>query len=403
MMQGQTAFLRRAEFGGSPSRGAARRWAWLGQAWLRQAALGGAAALASLASVAPAKADIVIGLAVPISGANATVGGQLRTGAETAVEDVNARGGVLGQKLVLTEEDDECDAMRAVDVASKLVAESVNFVLGHFCSAATLPASSMYADNGTVEITFSSNSKITEQGFDGLFRIAGRDDRQGELLADFIAQHDAGKSVALVADRSPYAAGLTTALRDMLWQSGAVLPVLDAGVDAGSKDFDPLIQSLKASNADVVVYIGYATEAALIMKGAAAAGIKPEFISTNNAANPALWDIAGPSAEGLLFSFLPAAELMPSAHDVVQHMQAKGKKVDGYTLYAYAAVQLFAQALDRAKEAKPEPVAIELQKGGFQTVLGDLSFDDKGDNTLPSWRMYQWHAGSYGYYGTDTQ
>jgi len=114
--------------------------------------------------------------------------------------------------------------------------------------------------------------------------------------------------------------------------------------------------------------------------------------------NHRVWDIAGKYAEGMAFTFLPAAELLPSAQDVVERMKAKNRRVDGYTLYAYASVQLFAAAMVRGKSTHTDIVADELQKGKIPTVLGEVSFDEKGDNTLPSWRVYRWSEGSYAYY-----
>ncbi len=357
-----------------------------------------AAGLGLVGAAFPAEADIIIGLGGPMTGDNATIGNQMRTGVEAAVEDINARGGVLGDKLTLVVEDDACNAKLAVPVANKLIAEKVDFLVGHFCSAVTVPASSIYADNGTVEITLSSNPRITEQGFDGLFRIAGRDDRQGKVLADFIAMHHAGQRLALVADRSAYAIGLAAQLRGFLKTQGKAPIVLDQSIDAGTKDFSALISGFKTAGAEIVVYVGYPTEAGLIMQQAGEAGLKLQYISTNNMSNHRVWDIAGKYAEGMAFTFLPSAELLPHAQDVVERMKAKGRRVDGYTLYSYASVQLFAAAMIRGKSTRTDIVADELQKGKIPTVLGEVSFDEKGDNTLPSWRVYRWSEGSYAYY-----
>ena len=357
-----------------------------------------AAGLGLIGGASPAEADIIIGLGGPMTGDNATIGNQMRTGVEAAIEDINAHGGVLGEKLTLVVEDDACNAKLAVPVANKLIAEKVDFLVGHFCSAVTVPASSIYADNGTVEITLSSNPRITEQGFDGLFRIAGRDDRQGKVLADFIAMHHAGQKLALVADRSAYAVGLAAQLRGFLKAQGKAPIVLDQSVDAGAKDFSALVSGFKTASAEVVVYIGYPTEAGLIMQQAGEAGLKAQYISTNNMSNHRVWDIAGKYAEGMAFTFLPAAELLPTAQEVVERMKAKGRRVDGYTLYSYASVQLFAAAMIRGKSTHTDIVADELQKGKIPTVLGEVSFDEKGDNTLPSWRVYRWSDGAYAYY-----
>jgi branched-chain amino acid transport system substrate-binding protein len=271
-------------------------------------------------------------------------------------------------------------------------------VIGPFCSEVTLPASTIFADNGTVEITLSSNSQITEQGFDGLFRITGRDDQQGSVLADFIAEQHAGKRVALVTDHSAYDVALAAGLRDALKSQGKVVIALDQSIEAGTRDFSALVSAFAASKSDIVVYIGYPLEAGLIINQAAQAGLKLEYLSANNMSSRKIWELAGRNAEGLAFTFLPAAELFLPAQDVVAQFKAKGRKTDGYTLYAYAAVEVLAAGLERAKTTQKEAVATELQKGEIPTVLGDVSFDDKGDNLLPGWQIFNWIDGSYIYF-----
>lgn len=343
----------------------------------------------------PAEADIIIGLGAPMTGDNATVGSEMRIGAEAAIEQINSQGGVLGEKLSLLVEDDACDPRLAVKVATKLILEKVDFLIGHYCSTVTLPASSIYADNGTLEIVPASTPVITEQGFDGLFRIVPRNDRESKVLADFIAAHYAGKRVALIADHSISAVSLAAGLRRQLQRDGKVAVPLDQSVDAGTKDFSALLSAFKSAAIDVVAYVGYPTEAGLIVNQSAAAGLKLDFVSTNNMQNNRLWDIAGKNAEGFTFAGLPAAEQMSTAHEAVEELKSKGKRVDGYTLYSYASVQLYATAIGRAQSIHTDAVAKQLRKGDIPTVLGDVSFDAKGDNLLPGWRMYRFTNGTY--------
>jgi len=357
-----------------------------------------AALLGSAGLVWPAAADITVALVAPITGDNAPTGAQLQNGAEAAVADINARGGVLGQKLALAIEDDGCNARRAIPMANKLIGENIGFIVGPWCSAVDMPASSIFADAGTIEISLAANELITEQGFDGLFRINGRNDRQSGLLADFVGKHYAGKRVALVADRSAYATGLMASLRNAVKAQGAITVVLDQSIDAGTKDFGPLISSLENNGVDVVAYVGFPTEVSLIMVQSAAAGLKAQFVSSNTMANHQIWDIAGKNAVGMAFTCPTAPDLLPTAQDAVNGLKAKGKKADGYTLYAYAGMQLVAEALNRAKTTQADAVADALQKGSIPTVLGTVSFDEKGDIAQPIWRVCRWNEGGYAYY-----
>jgi len=357
-----------------------------------------AATIGSASLEHSARADITIDMIATMTGDNATSGAQLQVGAEAAVAEINGRGGVLGQKLALTIVDDGCEARRAIGIANKVITDNVSFVLGPWCSQVALPASSILAENGTIEMVLASIDQVTEQGFDGLFKLNGRNDRQSRLLADFVVKHHAGKRVALVADRSAYSISLMAALRTYLKEAGGITIVLDQSIDAGTKDFGPLISGFKNIAADVVVYIGFPTDLGLLMGQTDAAGVKIPFASTNTMASKKIWDTAGKAATGMAFSCKLAVEQLPTAQDVVGGLKAKGKDASGFTLYAYVGVQLLTEAIDRAKSTHPEAVANELQSGTFKTAMGDLSFDEKGDLVQPIWRMCRWGEGSYGYY-----
>jgi branched-chain amino acid transport system substrate-binding protein len=157
--------------------------------------------------------DIQIGVAGPMTGQYAAFGEQLRRGAEMAVKDINAAGGVLGNKLSITVGDDACDPKQAVQVANDFVKKGVVFVAGHFCSGSSIPASSVYADEGILQITpASTNPTLTEdlaaKGVKTIFRTCGRDDKQGEFAGPWLAKTYAGKNVAILDDKSPYGQGL---------------------------------------------------------------------------------------------------------------------------------------------------------------------------------------------------
>jgi branched-chain amino acid transport system substrate-binding protein len=352
-------------------------------------------AIAILAGPGPAHGDIAIGLAGPLTGSNSAIGTEMRLGMEGAVQEINNQGGVLHQKLVLASEDDACDDALAVAAAKRLVEHNVHFVVGHYCSGATLLASPIYADVGALEITLSSNAVITEQGFDGLFRITGRSDQQGRILADYLATHFAGKRVAIVADRSVYGVGLAAAIRPRIAEQGKVTLAVDLSIDVGTKDFSTIIDRLKETGVEAVVLAAYPTEGGLIAKQASAAGLKLQYVAGSTLSNHLYWEVAGPSGEGTIFVFVADGTKMPSAHDAVEKLRAHNVDGQGYTLYAYAAVQLFADAIERAQSVEPEAVDGELQKGGLPTVLGDIAFDENGDNLTPNWHLFRWTDSHY--------
>src|SRR6195256_5744417 len=163
-------------------------------------ALGFAAAFAGSAA-----RQIKMGVAGPITGPNAAFGAQLKNGADQAIEDINAAGGILGQKIAVTYGDDVSDPKQGVSVANKFAAEGVKFVMGPFNSGVTMPASEAYQENGILEITpAATNPKVTERGMWNIFRTCGRDDQQGAIAGDYILKHFKGKKIAIVHDKTTY-------------------------------------------------------------------------------------------------------------------------------------------------------------------------------------------------------
>src|SRR5690606_2158146 len=185
----------------------------------------------------PAWADIKIGVAGPMTGQYASFGAQMKGGAEQAVEDINAAGGVNGEKLVLSVGDDACDPKQAVAVANQAAGEGVVFMAGHFCSGSSIPASAVYAEEGIVQISpASTNPKFTdERPGPGVFRMCGRDDQQGEVAGKFLMDRFADKKVAFIHDKTAYGKGLADATMAVYEQLGGK-PALYEAYTAGEKD-----------------------------------------------------------------------------------------------------------------------------------------------------------------------
>src|SRR6476469_4499392 len=147
---------------------------------MKKMLLTGVALGLGLAFSGAANAQIKMGVAGPITGPNAAFGAQLKNGVEQAVEDINAAGGINGQKISLSVGDDVSDPKQGVSVANKFVGDGVKLVVGHFNSGVTMPASEIYAENGILMISPSAtNPKITERNLWNVFRTCGRDDQQG--------------------------------------------------------------------------------------------------------------------------------------------------------------------------------------------------------------------------------
>ncbi|MFO1128698.1 MAG: branched-chain amino acid ABC transporter substrate-binding protein [Rhodospirillales bacterium] len=347
---------------------------------------------------AHALADIPIAVVGPMTGDNATFGAQMKAGAEMAVADVNAAGGVLGQKIELVVGDDACDPRQARDVANQVVSRGVRLVVGHYCSGSSIPASEVYNEASVIQISpASTNPQLTEMGRTTVFRVCGRDDNQGVVAANFIIEHFPGKKIAIVHDKQTYSKGLADATKKQLNARG-VEEVLYETVTRGEKDYSALISKLKQAEVDVLYYGGYHTEAGLITRQMREQGLKTQLISGDALVTSEYWSITGPLGEGTMMTFGLDPTKDPANAAIVQRFTDKNLRPEGYTLYTYAAVQVWVDAVKKAGTLDPTKVVEAMRNNTFPTVLGPISFDDKGDVKQPTYVMYQWKDGKYDYY-----
>ncbi|HEX8165182.1 MAG TPA: branched-chain amino acid ABC transporter substrate-binding protein [Beijerinckiaceae bacterium] len=364
---------------------------------MKKTLLTGIALGLGIAFAGAANAQIKIGVAGPITGPNAAFGAQLKNGTEMAVEDINAAGGVMGQKLTLSTGDDVSDPKQGVSVANKFAAEGIKWVVGHFNSGVSIPSSEVYQEAGIIQTTpASTNPKFTERGMWNTFRTCGRDDQQGEVAGTYLAKNFKGKKVAVVHDKTPYGKGLADETQKTMNKQG-LKEVIYEGINTGEKDYSALVSKLKQAQVDVVYFGGLHTEAGLIIRQMRDQGLNAPMMSGDGIVSSEFVSIAGPGAEGTLMTFSPDPRKNPNAKDVVEKFRKKGFEPEAYTLYSYAAVEVYKQAAEAVKSTDPKKMAEYMHSGKtFKTVIGDLSFDKKGDITRPDYIMYVWSKGSDG-------
>jgi branched-chain amino acid transport system substrate-binding protein len=352
---------------------------------------------ASLAVANGAAAQVKIAVGGPLTGPNAAFGAQLKNGAEQAAADLNAKGGINGQKIELIFGDDASDPKQGVSVANKFVGDGVKFVIGHFNSGVTEPASDVYAENGIFMITpAATNPKITTRGLWNVFRTCGDDDNQGQTAAKYIANKFKGKSVAFVHDKTTYGKGLADFTRKYAKELG-VKDVLYEGINIGEKDFSALVSKIKASGAGLVYWGGLHTEAGQLLRKMRDLGANTPLMGGDGIVSNDLAAIAGPAVEGTLMTFGPDPRKYPEAKEVVAKFFAKNFNPESYTLYSYAALQVIAQAAAAIKSVDPKKVAAEVRTGKpYKTVIGELKYDKKGDITRPDYVVYIWKKGPDG-------
>src|SRR3546814_211716 len=172
----------------------------------------------------------------------------------------------------------------------------------------------------------------------------------------------------------------------------------DLAYTAGDRDFSALVTKLKAEDIDAVYVGGYHTEAGLILRQMRQQGMKTQLISGDALVTQEFWGITGDAGEGTLMTFSPDPRKNPVAAPVVKKFRDKGIEPEGYVLYTYGTIQAWAQAAEKAGTTDTEEVTEALHANEFDTVLGTIGFDDKGDVTAPGYVFYVWKNGTYDYY-----
>jgi branched-chain amino acid transport system substrate-binding protein len=337
-----------------------------------------------LAFADPAAAQVKLGVAGPLTGGSAAFGAQLQNGTEQAVADINAAGGILGQQIQtpIARGDDRADPKEGVSVANKFVGDGVKYVIGHFNSGVTIPASEVYQENGVLAISpAATNPKVTDRNLWNMFRTCGRDDQQGGVAGNIIAARFKGKRVAVVHDKTTYGQGLADETRKAMNAKG-LKEVLYEGVNIGDKDYSALVSKLKAARPDLVFWGGLHDTGGQILRQMRDQGLKTIFMGGDGITDDEFATIAGPGVEGTLMTFSPDPRTNPANKQLVEVFRKKGFEPQAYTLYSYAAVQIIKAAAEQGKSLDPKKVAEVMHSGvSFNTALGELSFDKKGDVT----------------------
>jgi branched-chain amino acid transport system substrate-binding protein len=356
------------------------------------------AAILLAATAAAAQAETLkVAVVAPITGQYAAFGEQIKRGGEQAVKDINAKGGVLGRQLEFHVGDDACDPKQAVTVANAMANDGVLFVDGHYCSSSSIPASAVYAENGMLQISPASTSPLLtdeakKKDWNNVFRVCGRDDAQGRVAGAYIAERFKGKAVAIIHDKSTYGKGLADETKKAMNAAGLHEAMYEA-TNGDDKDFSALISKMKQANIAVIYLGGYHTEAGLLVRQAQDQGLKAVLVAGDAMATDEFWSITGPAGEGSLMTFPPEPRTLRSAQAIVAEFKKQGYEPEGYTLFSYAAMQVYAQAVTRANSVKLDDVANAMHAGKFDTVIGTIGFDDKGDVVGPDYVIYVWHEG----------
>jgi branched-chain amino acid transport system substrate-binding protein len=342
---------------------------------------------------------IDIGLAAPMTGPVAALGDQVRRGAEAAIDVFNAKGGVLGRKLALKAFDDGCDPARAVQAARRLTqAEKVVAVIGHVCGPASVAAAPIYAQMRIPMMTLApADRRLTEaaakNGWRNIFLMAGSIETQGFAAGTYLVRRYKGNGIALISDQSAYGAGLAGGFKQALKDRSAS-PKFEASLTGTVVDVVPTVEQLRAANPTAVYLAMTPANAGALVKRAKEIGLNTTFVSGGAVGRREFLDIAGRASEGVVSTTLPDTRSSAMAAEAVARLRQSGSSTEGYTLYAYAAIQVIAQAIEKAGSERFEVIEPVLRRQSFSTAVGNVKFDDNGDREVSEVAFTQWRDGS---------
>ena len=331
-------------------------------------------------NAAPAPATIKIGLAGAQTGSDGEIGLSMLNGSKVAIDEWNAKGGVLGKKIEVLTQDDEASGQKAVTVAQSLIDAGVVAVIGHFNSGCTIPASRLYNDAKVLEISpGSTNPQYTEQGFPYAFRICGRDDQQGTAIATFL--HDKLKlnKIAIMNDKTTYGAGLAAVVKKEFEAKGGSV-VMYQDIDKKDFDFRANISVVQGSGAEALVWGGMYVGGGPLCVQMRQAGLNIPFVSDDGCQDQKFVNTVGGDAPNIFVSFGKDYAGQPAAQNFIKvYKDTYQRDIGSYSVYGYDAAQVLLTAMQKAGTTDADKVAAVLKGQPFDTIQGQIEFDTKGD------------------------
>jgi len=351
--------------------------------------------MAPLAAVAGE--TIKIGVAGSHTGDLASYGIPSVRAAEMVVKEANARGGVLGKKIELVVADDACKPEIATNTATKLVSQGVVAVVGHICSGATKAALGIYKDAHVLVVSPSAtNPELTNGQYPNFFRTIATDDSQARLIVDFAVNRLKLTKIAILHDKGDYGKGFAEYARRFILAGRQAQLVLFEGITPGAVDYSSVIQKIRRSGAQGVIFGGYHPEAASLVSQMRKRGVNIIFLSDDGVKDDTFIKVAGRYAEGVYASGPRDTRQNPLAIAAINaHKRTYGTAPGPFFLNAYAATQAILNGIAVARSTNPDAVQKAMRTSFVKTPLGSISFDQRGEAIGVGFSMYQVRGGTF--------
>ena len=323
------------------------------------------------------KGPILLGMDIPLSGSSAEIGPYMKNGGQLAIDEINAKGGVLGRKLQLRAEDDACDPKTAVAAANKLVAAGITASVGGYCSGATLPTLPVF-DRAKIPmiIPAANSTELVAQKLKHVFLVNGTGDQQAAAAMAWLTKSGA-KKVAVLDDNTSYSKDIAVRTVAELDKPGAPdKSSLDA-VNPGESDYSANVANVLKGHPDFVYWTGYYQEGGLILRQLRQAGYTGKFMVGDGSVDTKLVKIAGDkAAEGTYATMTQTPDTIEGAQGwIANYKQKFGAEPGPYSTQAYDAVRVAAEAIKNAKSTDGDKIVTALEGiSGFPLFSGPLKF-----------------------------
>ncbi len=339
---------------------------------------------------------IKIGLMCPQTGSWASEGLDMKNIVNLLADDINKKGGVLGKKIEIIDEDDGGDPRTAALAANKLCTRGIVAVIGTYGSSVTEATQNIFNENKIIQIANGSTAiRLTEKGYKYFFRTCPRDDEQGRVAAKAIKKFGY-KRVAILHDNTTYSKGLAEETKQNLEKMGGVKIVFFDALTPGERDYTTILTKLKSKNPDVVFFSGYYPEAGLLLKQKKEMGWNVQFIGGDATNNPDLVKIAGiDAAKGFYFLSPPVPQDLdtPEAKAFLKAYKARYHSLPGsvWAVLSGDALLAIVKAIEGSKSTDPDKMADYLHHKlkDMPGLTGKISFDEKGDRVGDLYRLYK--------------
>jgi branched-chain amino acid transport system substrate-binding protein len=347
---------------------------------------------------AGAAETIKIGVAGPYSGDLAPYGIPTKQACEMIVKDVNAKGGILGKQVELLIQDDQCKPEIATNVATKLVSDGAQAVIGHICSGATKAALGIYKNAGIIAISPSAtNPPLTKSGdYPNFYRTIAPDDEQGKLAASFVTGKLGARKIAIIHDKGDYGKGFADFAKAAIEAGGKAQVVMYEGITPGALDYSAVVQKLRREGADAVIFGGYHPEASKLVSQMKRKRIRIPFIGPDGVKGNGFLEIAGKNAEGVYATGPMDVSKFPlnqAAHEAFK--KAYGAEPGTFFDQGYAAMQALLHAIQVAGGTDSAALAKALKSSPVDTTVGRIKFDAHGDAEGVGFSVYQVRNGQF--------